>query len=175
MKNKKGRTFTSDIVNSNPVRESFEVQYNGQYLTDVDVSKEIHLIREFIKSKGVKPDVAGIEVLDKSIGLVAPIGCLYGCELFDFDIYTENRGLDRGRSVLTHLGDVPNERNDMAGSLKALMLENHLNLQIKIIYTVAIDVKENEYRIRRVRRRPSEAQSVLRELLLNPINQYEKL
>lgn len=165
----------SEIVNSNPVRESFEVQYNGQYLTDVDVSKEIHLIREFIKSKGVKPDVAGIEVLDKSIDLVAPIGCLYGSELFDFDIYTEYRGLDRGRSVLTHLGDVPNERNDMTGSLKALMLENHLNLQIKTIYTVTIDVKNNEYRIRRVRRRTSEAQNVLRELLLNPLKPYEKL
>ena len=165
----------SDIVNSDPVRESFEVQYNGQYLTDVDVSKEIHLIREFIKSKGVIPDVAGIEVLNKSIDLVAPIGCLYGCELFDFDIYTEYRGLDRGKSILTHLGDVPNERNDMAASLKALMLESHLSLQIKTIYTVAIDVKKNEYRIRRVRRRTSEARNVLRELLLNPLKPYEKL
>lgn len=119
--------------------------------------------------------MAGIEVLDKSIDLVAPIGCLYGSELFDFDIYTEYRGLDRGRSVLTHLGDVPNERNDMTGSLKALMLENHLNLQIKTIYTVTIDVKENEYRIRRVRRRASEAQNVLRELLLNTLKPYEKL
>lgn len=165
----------SNIVNSNPVRDSIEVHYDGQYLTCVDVSKEIHLIHEFIKSKVVVPEVAGIEVLDTRLGLAASIGCLYGNELFDFDIYTEYRGLNRGKSILTHLGDVPNERNDLSASLKALMLENHLSLQIKTIYTVTIDVKKNEYRIRRVRRRTSEAQNVLRELLLNPIKPYEKL
>lgn len=41
---------------------AIEVQYNGCYLIDVDVSNEINLIQEFIKSKEVKPDVAGVEV-----------------------------------------------------------------------------------------------------------------
>ena len=105
----------------------------------------------------------------------AQIGCIYEEELYDFDIFTEYHGADRGKSILAHIGDVPNERNDMIVSIKAYLVEEHLGIKINKTYTVTIDAKHNKYHVRRARRRTSEVQRVLQDLIHNPIDQYDKL
>lgn len=164
-----------NIINNKVGTTAFDIQYNGKTYYDIDLSKELSLIHQFIVSKGTMPQMAGTEITDQAYMIKAQIGCIYEEELYDFDIFTEYHGADRGKSILAHIGDVPNERNDMIVSIKAYLVEEHLGIKINKTYTVTIDAKHNKYHVRRALRRTSEVQRVLQDLIHNPIDQYDKL
>ena len=147
----------------------FKIQHRGQRYDDIDISRELALIRQFMQEQGNYPEVAGMEIIDMEHSIKTQIGCIYGNKLYDFYLDTEYYGGDWGKSVLAHIGDVPNERNDMIASIKAFLVEQNLGISIKEIYTITIDTNKNDYRSRRVRRRTSEVQRLLKEILLNPL------
>lgn len=147
----------------------FTIQHRGQTFDDIDISKELALISQFMQAQGNYPKVAGKEIIDTDHMVKALIGCIYGNKLYDFNLETEYYGGDWGKSVLVHIGDVPNERNDIIASIKAYLVEKHLGITIMEIHTVTIDTNNNKYSIRRARRRRSEVQRLLREIQLSPI------
>lgn len=164
-----------NIIHTSVGKTTFDIQYKGKTYYDIDLSEELSLMQQFIVSKGTMPQMAGTEITDQVYMIKAQIGCIYEDELYDFDIFTEYRGADRGKSVLAHIGDVPNERNDMIVSIKAYLVEEHLGIKINKSYAVTIDAKHNKYHVRRARRRTSEVLRVLQDLIHNPIDQYDKL
>lgn len=164
-----------NIIHNTEVKTTFDIRYNGKTYCDIDLSRELSLIQQFIASKGTIPQMAGTEITDQTYMLKAKIGCIYKDELYDFDIFTEYHGAARGKSILAHIGDVPNERNDIIVSIKAYLVEQHLGIKINKTHTVTIDAKHNEYHVRRARRRTSEVQRILQDLIHTPIDQYDKL
>lgn len=156
-------------ISNNVYTTCFTIQHRGQTFDDIDISKELALISQFMQAQGNYPKVAGKEIIDTDHMIKALIGCIYGNKLYDFNLDTEYYGGDWGESVLVHIGDVPNERNDIIASIKAYLVEKHLGITIMEIHTVTIDTNNNKYSIRRARRRRSEVQRLLREIQLSPI------
>ena len=159
----------SNVVQGRVDSGVFDIKYNGKTFYNVDITRELTLIKQFVSSKSTNPKIAGIEITDMPHMIKGQIGCIYDDELYDFDIFTEYYGVDRGKSILSHIGDVPNERNDMIVSFKAYLVEQHLGIKINKTYTVTINAKNNSYLVRRARRRTSEVQQVFLDLNRNPI------
>lgn len=166
----------SNIIHKNLGKTTFDIQYNGKTFYGIDLSEELSLIQEFIAIKDTMPQMAGTEITDQTYMIKAQIGCIYEDELYDFDIFTESYGGDRGKSILAHIGDVPNERNDIIVSIKAYLVEQHLGIKINKTYIVTIDAKQKTYHVRRARRRTSEVLRIFQDLIDNPINhQYDRV
>ena len=157
----------SQLLNINSGRQAkttFDFKYCGKTYRHNNAAEAIQLIKNFLSSKGISPTVCGVEITDLEYNLKIEIGCIYDNEYYDFDIQIENRGSERGKGVLSHIGDVPNERQDILSSLKAKIIERHYGLALHSIYSVCIDVKHASYRIRKVKRRTSEIERVLKEI-----------